>query len=340
LATQKIPLEGQLTEVERKRVDIDLVLLDIENPRVQYTLDARIFDTVTQDDLINAISLGGDQYKKLKENIELNGGIINPIWVVEENDMYRVIEGNCRVVVYKELKEEQWNNIKWREIDSYVLPQAVDRAKINFIRLEAHLFGTTPWDAYEKAKELHRLYSEEDYSVTRLEQLTKLKANDIKTNIQAFKDMEDQYLPKYSNPGEQLKFSYFAEFRKSKGLRELLRSKELSVEQFCDLVGQNRFGRGEQVRKLSEVWADPASREALVNENMEAALEQLSLINPAAKSKLFEKIADVTLGLERLPFSEIDEIKCGYNTAKANELRSLHNVLTKLLDGMGMLNNG
>jgi hypothetical protein len=259
---------------------------------------------------------GNDQYEKLKEHIERNGGIYDPIWVVPKENYYTVIEGNTRAFIYEELAEKYVNDKKWKLIDAYVLPHKIDRNVINFIRLEKHLFGSTPWDAYEKARELYRLNTEEDYSLKRLEQLTKLSASDIKNNIQAFRDMEEQYLPKYNKPAERLKFSYFVEFRKNKELRRLIKEGKLSLMDFCDWVGEGKFGRGEDVRKLPFVLKDEQSRQALINDNFQGALDQLEQKNPAAKSKLFEKIEDVTDGLEGLPFGKLDEIKRGLKPAR------------------------
>ncbi|MCX6344345.1 MAG: hypothetical protein NT018_04640 [Armatimonadetes bacterium] len=222
MSTLRIPLDGKRTNVERTNIPLELILLDIENPRIQYYLDTSLNDKVTQDEVKLALAQGNDQYDRLKEHIECNGGIYNPIWVVPDDGFYRVIEGNSRALAYSELADKYINDDRWTAIDSYILPTAVERHKINFIRLEAHLFGQTPWDAYEKARELYRLHTEEDYSHQRLEQLTKLSAYDIKNNIQAFRDMDEQYLPRYQKPGELLKFSYFAEFHFTSGLRESL----------------------------------------------------------------------------------------------------------------------
>src|SRR4030043_64172 len=115
-----VSLDGIATEIRRLKIDLKQLILDIENPRIQYFFDTRLNDNI------------------------------------------------------------------WRSIDAYVLPYKVNRNVINFIRLEKHLFGPTPWDAYEKARELYRLNTEEDYSLRRLEQLTKLTASDMKNNIQAF----------------------------------------------------------------------------------------------------------------------------------------------------------
>lgn len=332
----QIPLDGILTEVERKHVDLIDIVLDMENPRIQYYLDTTLNDNITQDEVKLALAESNEQYNKLRDHIERNGGIYNPIWLVTDGQYYKVIEGNTRALIYSELAEKYVNDSKWKSIDSYILPTEINRSKINFIRLEAHLFGSTPWDAYEKARELYRLHTEEDYPIKRLEQLTKLAAYDIKNNIQAFMDMEEQYLPNYGRPGEQLKFSYFAEFRKNKELKKLVSEGKLTLSQFCDLVGSGKFGRGEDVRRLSMVWKDEEARNALLEDNMEAALEQISIKNPAAKSKLFEKIKDVTFGLENMPFAELNEIKVGLQPAKYQELKKLHNVLSNLLADIGL----
>jgi len=332
-----INLDGIPTEIRRLKIDLKQLILDIENPRIQYFLDTRLNDDITQEKIKFALAEGNDQYEKLKEHIERNAGIYDPIWVVSKEEFYTVIEGNTRAFIYEELSEKYVNDNKWRSIDAYVLPYKVNRNVINFIRLEKHLFGPTPWDAYEKARELYRLHTEEDYSLKRLEQLTKLAASDIRNNIQAFMDMQEQYLHKYNKPAERLKFSYFVEFRKNKELRRLVKEGRLSLLDFCEWVGEGKFRRGEDIRKLSLVLKDEQSHQALLDDNFQAALDQLEQRNPAAKSKLFEKIEDVTDGLEGIPFGELDEIKRGLQPAKINSLKRLYSVTTNLLRDIGTI---
>jgi hypothetical protein len=335
--TLTVNLDGISTEIRRQKISLKQLILDIENPRIQYFLDTRLNDNITQEKIKFALAEGNDQYEKLKEHIERNGGIYDPIWVVPQEEFFTVVEGNTRAFIYEELSEKYVNDEKWKTISAYVLPYKVDRNVINFIRLEKHLFGPTPWDAYEKARELYRLNTDEDYSFKRLEQLTKLAASDIKNNIQAFMDMEEQYLPKYNKPVERLKFSYFVEFRKNKELRRLIKEGKLSLMEFCDWVGEGKFRRGEDIRKLSIVLKDEQSRQALIDDNFQAALDQLEQKNPAAKSKLFEKIEDVSDGLEGLPFGELDEIKRGLQPAKIEALKRLYSVTTNLLRDIGTI---
>lgn len=85
------------------------------------------------------------------------------------------------------------------------------------------------------------------------------------------------------------------------------------------------------------VWEDEEARNALIGEDMEAALEQLAQKNPAAKSKLFEKMRDVIYGLENMPFAELNEIKRGFHPAKVEQLRKLHEVSSYLLREIGTI---
>jgi hypothetical protein len=98
--------------------------------------------------------------------------------------------------------------------------------------------------------------------------------------------------------------------RKNKEFRRLVKEGKLSLVAFCDWVGEGKFRRGEDIRKLSLVLKDEQSREALIGDNFQAALDQLEQKNPAVKSKLFEKIEDVIDGLESLPFGELDLLFC------------------------------
>ena len=336
----KVNLDGISTEIKRLKIDLRQLILDIENPRIQYFLDTRLNDNITQEKIKFALANANDQYEKLKEHIESNKGIYDPIWVVPKEDQksfFVVIEGNTRAFIYEELSEKYVNDDNWKSIDAYVLPHKINKNAINFIRLEKHLFGQTPWAAYEKARELYRLHTQEDYSLKRLQQLTKLSAGDIKNSIQAYMDMEEQYLPKYNKPTERLKFSYFVEFRKNKELKKLVNEGRLSLPVFCDWVGEGKFRRGEDIRKLSMVLKDEQSRQALIDDNFRAALDQLEQKNPAAKSKLFEKMEDVIDGLEGLPFGELDEIKRGLQPAKIDSLKRLYGATTNLLKDIGTI---
>jgi hypothetical protein len=332
-----INLDGIATTIEREKIPLNKIILDIENPRIQYSLDTDLDNKTTAEKVKFALAESNDQYEKLKEHIETNKGIYEPIWVIPKNDKFIVIEGNTRAFIYEELSEKYMNDKKWKTIEAYILPQKIDRSRINYIRLEKHLFGATPWSAYEKARELHRLYENEDYSYKRLKSLTKLREPEIKNNIQAFKDMEEQYLKKYKGPNQRMKFSYFVEFRKNKELQALVNKNQLSLEQFCAWVGEDKFKRGEDIRKLYLVLKDEQAKEELINNDFQAALDQLGHKLPSANSKLFEDIQKVIIGLDKIPFSESQEMKEGLQPGKVKSLQLLYSKLGELLKNIGTI---
>lgn len=330
-----INLDGIATTIERKKIPLEKIILDIENPRIQYFLDTNLNTDITPENVKFALAESNDQYEKLKDHIEANKGIYEAIWVLPKEDKYVVIEGNTRAFIYEELSEKYVNDNNWKLIDAYILPQKIDRARINYIRLEKHLFGQTPWSAYEKARELHRLYENEDYSTRRLQALTKLRKTEIEHMIQAFKDMEEQYLKKYTGPNQRMKFSYFVEFRKNKELQTLVNKNKLTLAQFCDWVGEDKFRRGEDIRKLALVLKDDQAREELLHNDFQTALDQLGQKYPAANSKLFEDIQRVIIGIDKISFSELNDMKEGLQIERVRNLQLLNKKIEELLVDIG-----
>ncbi len=76
---------------------------------------------------------------------------------------------------------------------------------------------------------------------------------------------------------------------------------------------------------------DEQAKQELINDSFQAALEQLEQINPAAKSKLFEKISDVTKGIQKISFQELSELKSGFQPGKVESLQKLHEAVDNLI---------
>lgn len=330
-----VQLDGETVTIRKASLPLDELRLDEANPRVQYQIDTSLDGKVTQDGLAFALVVANDQYDKLLEHIERNNGLVNPIWVAPyPSGGYLVIEGNTRTQIYRDLRDKYPHREEWSTIPAYVLPHNFTRDQVHFIRLEAHMFGATPWDAYEKANYLYKLNVEEDYSLDRLAKLQKLSASEIRMQIQAFRDMKEQYLERFQAPEEHQKFSYFVEFRKNADLRRLVEAGELNVVDFANWVGEGKFTRGEEVRRLGEILKDTDAKEAFLAEGFAAGLDQLAVRDPGAKSPLFDKISDVVIGLNQLPFRETDQMRSGLAPAKVARLEELRDAVNAALDGV------
>jgi len=324
----KIPIDGKETLIRLNEIRITDLELDESNPRISFFKDNQLKDTLEEPEIVFALTnKKPDAFRKLRESIHNNKGIVFPIWVepLAEKNKYKVIEGNTRVVIYKQLSVEEPFENKWKSISCNILPKGIKEEQKNFIRLQSHLRGTTEWDAYEKAKYLYKLWNDEGWSIARLEKQTKLSKKQIEENIQAYSLMEEQYLPQHNeDPNEVSKFSYFVEYAKDKKLQKLLEKNSKGINDFCDWVAdKEKIPTGQDVRRLRDIFSNDDTRETFCKKGFEASLHVLEFKKPYLVSSLYKDIENVIVGLKEINAQELDEIICDDNSVKEKMIKTL-----------------
>ena len=262
-----IPIDGRDTKIILKQIEITELILDEFNPRISFFRDNQVTDTLTEDQIVYGLTnRKPEAFRKLKDSIHNNKGIVNPIWVEPLGNKYKVIEGNTRVVIYRFIHKEEPYEERWKKILCYVFPFEIKDQEKNFIRLQSHLRGSTEWDAYEKAKYLYKLWDEDGWSTSRLEMQTKISEKEIKTNIEAYRIMEQQYLPSHrDDPNEVSKFSYFVEYAKDQKLQNLMNQNSLDINNFCDWVAnKEKIPTAPDVRRLRDILENDDIRKAFI----------------------------------------------------------------------------
>ncbi|MFX0139790.1 MAG: ParB N-terminal domain-containing protein, partial [Candidatus Hodarchaeota archaeon] len=212
---REVYLDGIPTKVLFRNVLTSKLILDENNPRIQFYRDNRIEQRLSQEEIYYAlVDKKPDAFQRLYLSIEKNQGLMNPIWIQEtDSEKYLVLEGNTRTLIYRKLQEKYPNSKIWEGIDCFILPKDLKEEQKNFIKLEAHLGGTEEWDAYEKARELYRLNEEAGYPIDHLADLTRQPKLEITKAIKAFKVMRNLYLPNYGDePSQVHKYSYFEQY--------------------------------------------------------------------------------------------------------------------------------
>ena len=323
----KIPIDGKETTIELTQIEIDKLELDELNPRISFFRDNQVTDSLTEDQIIFALTnKKPEAFRKLRDSVHNNKGIVYPIWVeplIEGN--YKVIEGNTRLVIYQQLQQEEPNEEKWKTILCYILPYEISDEQKNFIRLQSHLRGTTEWDAYEKAKYLYKLWHEDGWSINRLEKQTKMTEKQIRENIDAYKIMEEQYLSVHGDdPNEVNKFSYFVEYVKDKKLQRLMEKSFKSVKDFCDWVAdKEKIPTGQDVRRLRDIFGNEDTKNTFVTKGFDAAMQILEFKKPYLVSSFYKDIENVTEGLKDISAQELDEIISEDNSEKEKMIGDL-----------------
>jgi|WetSurMetagenome_2_1015567.scaffolds.fasta_scaffold00003_6 hypothetical protein len=338
--TLEIPINGRPQPINIEFIDINRLILDELNPRISFFRDNQPKSNLNREEIIFALTQKRPEaFRKLKDSIENNRGIISPIWVEpKEENCFRVIEGNSRVVAYTQLLLDQPYEETWKKIMSYVLPEKISEEELNFIRLLAHLRGTNEWDAYEKAKYLFKLWKEEGWSIKRLEKQTKMSEKEIENSIKAYEIMEEQYLPQhYDDPSETSKFSYFVEYVRDKKLQNSLQKNSLGVNDFITWVSDDvMIPTGQDVRLLKDIIDNNETRGVYINKGFESARQILELKKPYLISPLFRDIESTIEGLKSISSFELDEIigdKDGEKQKMIYELQTWTLKVLKIING-------
>lgn len=321
-----IPIDGKETKIRLTQIEIDKLELDELNPRISFFRDNQVTDSLTEDQIIFALTnKKTEAFRKLRDSIHNNKGIVYPIWIEPLSDKkYKVIEGNTRVVIYQQLKKEEPHEDRWKTILCNVLPHEINEEQKNFIRLQSHLRGTTEWDAYEKAKYLYKLWQDDGWSISRLEKQTKMTEKQIKENIDAYRIMEEQYLPDRNDPNEVSKFSYFVEYVKDKKLQILMEKSSKDIKDFCNWVAdKEKIPTGQDVRSLRDIFDNEDTKNAFITKGFDAAMQVLEFKKPHLVSSFYKSIEDVIEGLKEISAQELDEIITENNSGKENMIKEL-----------------
>ncbi len=325
-----IPLDGKETKIELKQIDITNLELDELNPRISFFRDNQVADSLTEDQIIFALTnKKPEAFRKLRDSIHNNKGIVYPIWIEplrgQRGEKHKVIEGNTRVVIYQQLQKEEPHEDRWKTILCNILPHEINEEQKNFIRLQSHLRGTTEWDAYEKAKYLYKLWQEDGWSINRLEKQTKMTEKQIDENIKAYRIMEEQYLPIHTDdPNEVNKFSYFVEYVKDKKLQKLMEKSSKDIKDFCNWVAdKEKIPTGQDVRRLRDIFDNEDTRNAFIDKGFDNAMQILEFKKPHLVSSFYKDIENVIEGLKEINAQELDEIINEDNSEKEKMIRDL-----------------
>lgn len=336
-----IPLDGRDTRVEFRTIPLNRLVLDEDNPRISYFKDNQLKPSLTEKDVEFALTSGNTEaWRKLRDSIHNNRGVVTPIWVEPlqspTDESFRVIEGNSRVLACRKLMAEEPHEPHWQAVLAYVLPREVSGEQKNFIRLLSHLRGATDWDAYEKAKYLYRLWDSDGWTKDRLEKQTKMTRRQIEDNIGAYRLMSEQYLPRYgTDPEEVSKFSYFVEYVKDRKLQQLFDRYAGGAEGYCRWVNdRTKIPTGQDVRKLRPILENDDARKVILRQGFDAALEVLALRAPHVVSGFYRDVESVVRDLQNLSLSDIQEIADDKSGGRLKLLEELaqwsHKVLTSV----------
>ncbi len=161
-------------------IEVDKIVLDLENPRLFHERLVPGSGPKNEADLESSIS-GDNDFKKLLKSIK-KSGVINPIWVVPQDDgKYLVIEGNRRTTCLRTLIRagETNPNVDFTRVRANVIPKGTDPKEIKLQKARLQT-GQREWGVFNVAAIIHQFHHDdlmaiEDIAVEMQESVTYIK---------------------------------------------------------------------------------------------------------------------------------------------------------------------
>ncbi len=324
-------------------VPVDDLELDIDNPRIRKWVEM-YGDKPNPSQLYLALGAGSQDpesgstttFTSLKQSIQTNKGIIQPIIVNRHEDgRLVVIEGNTRVAIYREFKENKipgnWNSIL------AIVHNKLDSRGINAIRLQAHLVGPRPWDAYSKAKYLHSLRDQQDLPIGEIVDFCGGRRREVVEYIDAYIDMEKFYRPIISEDGafDYTRFSAFAELQKS-GIKEAISVAGYTLNDFARWVDERLIDPLNTVRALPQILTNPEAREVFLKEGAKEARKILDVPVPISiEGQTLEQLLKAVINsINQIGWREVESLKADPTSHTAQTIFEAKEVVDDLCNSI------
>lgn len=223
-----------------------------DNPRVYSILRAN-GSTPTQDEIEEKLT-SMDHVRQLRLSIEQNGGIIDPLVVVERNGKYIVLEGNSRLAAYRLLAKK--DPIKWQKVKVDILPSNITDNDIFTLLGQYHLIGRKDWSVFEQAAYLYRQKKTsnlENDIITKNVGLTKSRVKSY-LNVYQFMLDHDDLRPD--------RWSYYEEYLKSRSIGKYRYTYPEMDETFVTQVKTGKIKQAMDVRTVLGEVAKPKDKSA------------------------------------------------------------------------------
>ena len=241
MITDTLTIGKKIFEVQKGELNQADLKFYLENPRVYSAL--RSHNANPSQAEIEELMTNMDHVKQLKQSIETNGGLIDPL-IVRAGDNV-VLEGNSRLAAYRLLCRV--NPVKWGKVKCTILPATIGDDAIFALLGQYHIIGRKDWSPFEQAGYLFRRKTETRYPVEAMAKELGITAGDARKYIQVYEFMieKDDLIPDH--------WSYYEEYLKN---REVKKYREKSGDLdgvVVDAVKTGKVTQATEMRKLGEI---------------------------------------------------------------------------------------
>jgi len=311
---RSITVDGEALQEEFVEVPIEKLKLSPTNPRIRKLL--RTKPTPTPDAILKFL-LDEDGVADLQRQIRENRGLVDPILIDQD---YEVIEGNCRLAIYKKLRIGQPNSSEWRVMPCRMLTKVTPR-QVRILQAIYHVHSNKiKWGAYEQQAHLQEMREKDGMEPAEIARVLGLTAKEVSILLDAYDAMTKHYVETMKVGEDKKVWSHFHELYKKPQLASF-RSNEKNLKTFAKLVKSGKIS-GADVRKLPAIVGNPKAFQELEQRGVEAAEAVVAKAYPSKIVPLFRQIRRTTKLLTNLRSPAIQNLKT--QAAEQKELKALY----------------
>jgi hypothetical protein len=183
----------------------------VDNPRIYSVV--RAGGKVPDQTAIYEELLEQEHVRELKEDIRLNGGLIDPL-IVKDGTL-EVLEGNSRLAASRWLyNNDKANAPLWGKVKCTLLPKDIPEPLIFAILGQYHIRGKKDWMPYEQAGFLCRRFHHHKEDIPTVADELGIKRSEAQHQIQVF-----AFMIKH-NEVKRDRWSYYDEYVKSTKIKK------------------------------------------------------------------------------------------------------------------------
>jgi hypothetical protein len=312
-------------EVTRSVWSVDDLKLDPTNPRLGYTLRAQKKGPTASDKDLQKIIWELDSVKALYQSVLQNGGLLEDPVVRMDGT---VVEGNCRTVVLRQIRQKYPNDERFKKVYVRVLPANVTEEQISLLLGELHIAGKIEWSAFDQAEyvwKMNKVFGKTyDFLATHL----RWSRSKLYQKIMAYEETK-AYLERTGDQLGNKRFSFFEEFMKKKPLRERREQDASFMEQFGKWIQDGKLTDSREVRDLPGILENEEAFKKFQADSLKAARQILQAADPSLTSNLYAAIDQATNELSTIALNEITDLEEG-NDVKLEKLQKLAKALKRI----------
>ena len=317
---RSITVDGEVLPERFIEVPLEKLKLSPTNPRIRKLLRT---NPTPAPDAIMKFLLDEDGVADLQRQIRENRGVVDPILIDSD---FEVIEGNCRVAIYKKLRVGRSSEPQWRTMPCRMLTTVTPR-QVRILQAIYHVHSNKiKWGAYEQQAHLQEMRQKDGMEPAEIARVLGLSTNQVTTLLDAYDAMTKHYV-ETTKPGADKKvWSHFYELYKKPQLAGF-RNDEKNLKTFAKLVKAGKI-KGADVRKLAAIVTNPKALQEFEQRGVDAAEAVVAKADPSKVIPLFKQIRKTTKLLKSLRAPAVQNLKA--QPAEQKELRALYHAVVEV----------